>query len=318
DPTLPGRHRSQSRGAARGPRPCRRAEEGPLLARPAGGRGARAPHGGRHLRQDLHPDPDLLRGRHRRPRRLAADHRRRGIPARAQGVNHRHREGPRTHDRGRRVAHLRAGRARGDGRGVLGAGHQRPFRRLPPLPAARGSHDDPRAQGRTLRTHPGLPRRRRQQHGQLLPARRGHRRHARADRRPRRPPARRRRRRRRPGAGRGDRWLGAHHHGPGRGPPGRRRRRHRHMGLHGPGGGEGRPARAVPPLRRGRGRDGPGPARRRRPALPAGLPRLRNLGRRDRRPPVGGVGRSREPAARAEGASGLAAAHPCGGRRAGM
>ena len=43
--------------------------------------------------------------------------------------------------------------------------------------------------GRTGRAHPDLPRRRRQQHGPLLPARRRHRRHARADRRPGRLPA---------------------------------------------------------------------------------------------------------------------------------
>ena len=75
-----------------------------------------------------------------------------------------------------------------------------------------------RAQGRAGRADADLPRRRRQQHGALLPARRRHGRHARADRLAGAVPAR----PRRPGAGRGDRRgdrrLGA------RGPPTRRPR----------------------------------------------------------------------------------------------
>ena len=88
---------------------------------------------------------------------------------------------------------------------------------------------------------------------------------------------------------------------------GRRRRRghHRHLGVDGHGGAEGRAGRA--PTARSRriavtaGSDGAAPSRRGLPALPAGLPRLRGRRRGHRRAAVGGLGRGREPAARAEG-----------------
>ena len=66
-------------------------------------------------------------------------------------------------------------------------GRQRADRRVPPLPAARRPADRPRAQGdagrpdRSAYVGDGA-----EQHGALLPARRRHRRDARADRRPRR------------------------------------------------------------------------------------------------------------------------------------
>ena len=58
--------------------------------------------------------------------------------------------------------------------------------------------------------------------------------------------------RRRRGPRRGDRRLGAGDGGRRRGAPGRRRRRDRHLGVHGPGGGEGSADEAVPRLFRGR------------------------------------------------------------------
>ena len=72
-------------------------------------------------------------------------------------------------------------------------GRQRAHRRLPPLPAARRPAHRPRAQGRARRAHRRLRRRRRLQHGQLLAARRRHRRDARRGQRARGLPARRRR-----------------------------------------------------------------------------------------------------------------------------
>ena len=78
-----------------------------------------------------------------------------------------------------RLAHLRPGPTRGDGRARRRPGRQRAHRRLPPLPAARRPAHDPRAQGRARRADRRLRRRRRLQHGQLLAARRRHRRHAR-------------------------------------------------------------------------------------------------------------------------------------------
>ena len=54
-------------------------------------------------------------------------------------------------------------------------------------------------------------------------------------------------------------------------------------------------------------RAGPGGRESRRPALPAGLPRAGDRGRRHRRSAVGRLGRGREPAARPEGPADLAA-----------
>ena len=74
--------------------------------------------------------------------------------------------------------------ARGDGRAAPGCRWSTPLRRLPPVPDPRRPADGAGAQGRPGRAHHDLPRRRRQQHGALLPARRRHRGHARADRGP--------------------------------------------------------------------------------------------------------------------------------------
>ena len=63
-------------------------------------------------------------------------------------------------------------------------------------------------------------------------------------------------------------------------------------------------------LVRGQRDDGVGAARRALHALLAGAPRRRSRGRRDRRAAVGGLGRSREPASRAEGADGIPGARP--------
>ena len=64
------------------------------------------------------------------------------------------------------------------------AGRQRPHRRLPPVPDPRRPAHRARGQGQHRRADPRLRRRRRQQHGALLPARRRPRRHARARRHP--------------------------------------------------------------------------------------------------------------------------------------
>ena len=82
---------------------------------------------------------------------------------------------------------------------------------------------------------------------------------------------------------------------------------HRRVDLHGPGrpgGGPDRPAAALPA---GRGEARPGPARLRRAALPARAPRGGDHRGGDRRAAQRRVGRGGKPAARAEGAAGLAA-----------
>ena len=63
-------------------------------------------------------------------------------------------------------------RDRGDGGGQPGAGRQRAHRPVPPVPDPRRPADRPRAQEAARRADPRLPRRRRQQHGALVPARR--------------------------------------------------------------------------------------------------------------------------------------------------
>ena len=144
------------------------AQEGPLepqaARRPADGRG--------HLRQVLHPHARLVRGRHRRPRRVAADHLDRQQPARRQGDARPTRRACSSAGRRDRLAHLRAGGPRRDGGRHHGAGRQRAERRLPPVPAAGRPAHDPRAQGRAARAHARVPRRRRSQHGALVHARR--------------------------------------------------------------------------------------------------------------------------------------------------
>ena len=75
-----------------------------------------------HLRQAVHPHPGLVQRRHRRARRLPAGHRRPDQPARPRRTDRRHRAGARPPGRRDRLAHVRPGPHRGDGRGQLGAG----------------------------------------------------------------------------------------------------------------------------------------------------------------------------------------------------
>ena len=86
------------------------------------------------------------------------------------------------------------------------------------------------------RPRPRLPRRRGQQHGALLPARRRYRRDARASRRSGRLPARPGDRRRRPADRRGNRRVGRCRRRPGSRGQGRGRARYRRLGLDGPAG----------------------------------------------------------------------------------
>ena len=83
----------------------------------------------------------------------AADHLDREQPARRQGDALRHRAGARAHGLGDRLAHLRSGRSRGDGRRHDRTRRQRALRRLPPLPAARRPAHHPRAQRRARGAH---------------------------------------------------------------------------------------------------------------------------------------------------------------------
>ncbi len=177
---LSARRRPLARRADRGAGAGRSTQTRPLRRAPAG----RAAHRGARLRQALDPDPGLLRRRGRRAGRVPARARGAGQPARARRADRGHHPGARPPVRGDRVAHLRPGAHRGDGLGQPGAGGQRADRSLPPLPAARRPDDGPRAPRQAGRADLDLPRRRRQQHGALLPARRDRCRPTRADRLP--------------------------------------------------------------------------------------------------------------------------------------
>ena len=79
----------------------------------------------------------LVRGRHRRARRLSAGHRLRGRPHLRPGRDGRgRRPGAGPAGRRDRLAHVRPGPDRGDGRVPARSGDQRAHRRLPPLPGA--------------------------------------------------------------------------------------------------------------------------------------------------------------------------------------
>ena len=97
------------------------------------------------LPEAFDPDPRLLRGRNRAARRLRALHAGRRPPARPWGDDPRHRDralplsGRDRHSYLRAVGRRRARRARGD------PGDQRPHRRDPSVPGARGhAHDQER------------------------------------------------------------------------------------------------------------------------------------------------------------------------------
>ena len=76
---------------------------GPVRASAAG----RAEDGRGDLRQDLDPDPDLVRGRDRRARRRTADHRRADLADGPRRADRGHRAGARPAGRGDRVADVR-------------------------------------------------------------------------------------------------------------------------------------------------------------------------------------------------------------------
>ncbi len=111
----------------------------------------------------------------------------------------------------------------------------------------------------------------------------------------------------RPGDRRGDRRLRRVRRRPRQGSHRGRRHRHRHLGVDGPRGrgrGTRRGVRAVAAQRHPAGR---GSDRRHRAALPARPPRQGDHRRGDRRPAQRGLGRGREPPARAEGGDRMAA-----------
>ena len=172
DPLLPRRRRPQPRRAGRGAGPGRRAEAGAVRREAA----RRAAHRRHDLRQADPAHPGVLRRRHRRAGRAPDARRRRARRHRQARVGGRRGAGARPAGGRDRVADLRAGRDRGDGGVLRGAGRQRAHRRVPPLPAARRPADRQGAQGHPRRADRRVRRRRRLQHGQLLAARRRHRR----------------------------------------------------------------------------------------------------------------------------------------------
>ena len=145
---------------------------------------SRAAGGRADLRQADPADPGLLHRRRRRARRLPDRRRRQPRPDRGARVDRGHRAGAGPAVRRDRVAHLRPVADRGDGR-VRGSARwstRSPTSSTPARcwPTCSRSEEHAASTG-----WPGsrcLPRRRGQQHGALLPARRRHRGHARADR----------------------------------------------------------------------------------------------------------------------------------------
>ena len=305
-PPLPARRRPVAGRAGRGAGPRRAAQGRPVRRAPVGG-----PAGGRGaVRQAVHAHPGLVQRRRRRARRVPAGHRRPRHPDGPRRAGRRHRAGARPAGAGDRVADLRPGPDGGDGGRQPGAGRQRAHRRVPPVPDPRRPPDRGGAQGRHGGAHARVPRRRRQQHGALLPARRRDGRHARPGRHALHAPAGPGRGRRRRAGRRDHRRVGARHGRPGGGRRGRRRAGHRHLGVDGPRAREGLPVRDGEPVRAVRRRRRvPRPRRHRRDraALPAGLPRAGDLRRRHRRPAVRRLGRGGEPAPRPEGAAGVVA-----------
>ena len=145
-------------------------------------------------------------------------------PDRRARVGRRHRARARTPGLGHRVAHPRAGPARGDGHARRRTRRQRAHRPVPPVPGARRPADRPRAPRHPRRPDARLRRRRRLQHGAQPAARRCDRRDARAGQRARRLRTRRRGPRPGPGDRAGHRRFRGLRRGPRRGGDRRRRR----------------------------------------------------------------------------------------------
>ena len=232
--------------------------------------------GRRDLREAVHPDPAVVRGRHRRARRPSADHRRADAPSSA---------GARPIEDTARVLSRyvaaivirtfgqdRIGRAgRGAAVPVVNALTDRfhPCQVLADLQTVRERAR--RLAGLTA----DLRRRRRQQHGALLPARRGDRRACTYG--SPRPPASGPTRRCVAGAAaarRADRRLGAGHRGTAEAAcAGADVAGHRRLDVDGAGGRGADRIAAVPAVPGQRGAAGPAAARRDRAALPARAPR---------------------------------------------
>ena len=133
-----------------------------------------------HLREDLDPDPDRLRGGGQGPGRARHLPRPRRLADRPQGVDEGHRAGARAHLRRHRVPRVRPGERRDPRRVRRGAGVERADRRVPPHPdPRRHAHHDRAQRQAPHRDRLLLPRRRPQQHGQLADGRRLQARHGR-------------------------------------------------------------------------------------------------------------------------------------------
>ena len=239
-----------------------------------------------HLREDLHAHPLRVRGggiRRGRPRHL---HRPHVVADRAQGVDEGHRAGAGADVRRDRVPRRRPGDRRGAGGVRRGAGVQRADRRVPPDADARRRPHHDRALSKAVDRHRLCVRRGRpQQRGQLAAAGGRQARHGRADRRAAGPVAERRPRDTVPAVR--DRVRGADHRHRRSAQGGERRRLHLHrrVGVDGRADGDvGRADRDAAALPGQLGADGRG----RQPAgeihaLPAGIPQLRDQGRRQDR-----------------------------------
>ena len=155
----PDRH-LELRGAEDRARPRRRAQGAPQAARAA--RAPPGPDARDDLPEAVDAHPGLVRGRHRRARRLRALPLRERPPARARRDDQGHGERPRALPGRDHDPHLRAGGRRAARRARRHPGDQRADRLRASMPGTRRPDDDPRAARPALRRAARLSRRRKQ------------------------------------------------------------------------------------------------------------------------------------------------------------